>query len=343
MRRLNIGAVLFVSLFLFTACSHNKSKLDEVMQVLPVCDSLSVTLGSPSLIQTANGKLYVDHSFSEQYNIDVIDVERDSILYSFAKRGQGPNEFLQITSMDVFQKGNRWFIQLYDNLARKLAIYSIDSLDVYKEDCLPIAEKKLPASSRYLGIYEIEGNRYIATGRTAKKFSILDSEMNMTCACIDYPKPEGTEIADSMILSKADYGRLYFNADRTQLASVVFMSGTMSVFDVKADSVVKAWDFVRSGFEYKVQGKSVYQLSPTGYLAASFTSDYVIGLYSGEQKKNETNYAKEFHFFDNAGNLSASYTTASRLYNFCVDAQRGLIYAISYEGDPCILIYRLPD
>ena len=136
-----------------------------------------------------------------------VDIQHDSIMYLFAKKGQVVNEFLQIMNLDIFQREGNYYLGLFDNMQRKYIAYSIDSLNRYKEK-----------------------------------------------------------------------------------------------------NVLR-------------------QISPTGYLAAGFLQDSVIGLYSGEKKNGETNYGNEFHVFNRKGELLDKYTVTSKLYNFCISSETGLLYA----------------
>lgn len=328
--------IVFI-LLLLASCSH-RSRLAE-KELFPV-DSMSVEVGVPTLIKATDNQLFVNHSFSDGYDIDVIDIQGDSIMYSFARRGQGANEFLQIVSLDVFKKGNDWYVGLFDNLQRKLMVYSVDSLNRYKGNCPPACVKTVNAESRFLEVYSVNDG-YLVTGRTEKKYTLLNEDMEPRCLSGDYLVC-GNRKDDYMLLSKANYGRLYFSNNQKRFASVVFMSGTLSVNEVTTNGVRPQWSYTASGFEYEMSGNILKQLSPTGYLAAGFIEDSsVLGLYSGEEKINGTNYGNEFHVFDSQGMLLDKYRLSSRLYNFCVSPDNHFIYAISYQSDPKILIYRL--
>lgn len=330
--------IFFIFVLFLTISCVEKKKYSNAKYLYPT-DSLQVEVGSPSLIKIAGNQLFTDKSFADSYNIDVIDIEHDSIMYSFAKKGQGPNEFLQITSMDIFRKTQNWYIALFDNLLRKLVVYSIDSLNYHKGQCPPVCVKELPVNSRFMEIYEIQ-NGYIATGRTEKKYTLLNKDMKCLSTFGNYLTCDNKD-TDYMSLSKANYGRLYLSSDKTSVASVVFMSGTLSVLTLHNQQLTPAWSYEASGFEYAVNGRNLKQLSPTGYLAAGFTKENVVGLYSGEEKNGKTNYGNEFHIFSTQGELLNKYKISSQLYNFCISENDGLIYAISYENDPKIIIYKL--
>lgn len=328
--------VYAVLLFLLASCTSTKEPA-EVKEWLP-SDSLSVEVGSPTLIKMAGGTLFVNHSFSGDYNLDAIDVANDSILYSFASKGQGPDEFLQIASMDAYRLDGKWFLSLFDNMKRECVVYSVDSLNRYKEKCHPVRTWKLPTASRYLEIYKLK-DFYVATGRTARKYTILDTDsLRRIRTCADYLLGNEAD-KDSMTISKANYGRQYPSVSGEKMLSVVYMSGTLTQYEAVADSVRKVWEYTSSGFEYGKEGNSVYQQSPMGYMAADFMGNEVIGLYSGEEKTTESDYGKEFHLLDMEGRLLGKYCIFSNLYNFCVDSENGLIYAIAYDPDPRILIY----
>lgn len=326
----------FILLITLASCSNQKG--DNTLSYLPVSDSLSVEIGSPTLMAISGDKLFVNHSYADGYNIDVIDITNDSIIYSFAKKGQGANEFLQITSLDVFEEGGKSYLELFDNFQRKLTVYNIDALNAYKGNCAPAYEKKVTNESRYLELYKARDG-YLATGRTEKKYTLFSEDMSVKTQCGEYQTSEKRE-DDYMILSKANYGRSYLSTDRTSVANVVFMSGKLTVYDIAGTEIKSRWEYVASDFRYEADGSTVKQLSLTGYLAAGFKGDSIIGLYSGEEKTDGTNYGNEFHVFDAKGSLLHKYKTDTHLYNFCISPETGILYAISYKSDPKILVYR---
>ena len=154
-----------------------------------------------------------------------VDIQHDLVMYSFAKKGQGVNEFLQIMNLDIFQREGNYYLGLFDNMQRKYIAYSIDSLNRYKEKCVPDFINKLDLNSRFLEIYEI-GHKYVATGRTEKKYTLLNDDLSYNNSYCDYLTCEGRK-DDAILLSKANYGRSYLSEDRKLMANVVFMSGTI--------------------------------------------------------------------------------------------------------------------
>lgn len=323
-------------IILFASCIPAKDTT-EMKEWLP-SDSLNVEIGSPTLIKKVGNVLFVNYSFSDNCCIDAIDIANDSILYSFATKGQGADEFLQIASMDVHRLDGKWFLSLFDNMKRECVVYSIDSLNYYKGKCLPIRKLKLPMTSRYLEIYRLK-DFYIATGRTAHKYTILDVDsLHRINTCTDYLVGNKAD-KDSMTVSKANYGRQYPSETGDKLLSVVYMSGTLTQYETIVDSVQKSWEYTSSDFEYRKDGNSVYQQSPMGYLAADFMGNIVLGLYSGEEKTSGSNYGREFHLLNKEGRLLEKYRILSNLYNFCIDLENSLIYGIAYNPDPKILVY----
>ncbi len=94
-----------------------------------------------------------------------------------------------------------------------------------KEKCVPDFINKLDLNSRFLEIYEI-GHKYVATGRTEKKYTLLNDDLSYNNSYCDYLTCEGRK-DDAILLSKANYGRSYLSEDRKLMANVVFMSGTI--------------------------------------------------------------------------------------------------------------------
>ena len=237
-----------------SSCSE-KGRMVANRYLTPV-DTLNVEIGAPGLIKILGNQLFVDYSFSGEYNIDVIDIQHDSVMYSFAKKGQGVNEFLQIMNLDIFQREGNYYLGLFDNMQRKYIAYSIDSLNRCKEKCVPDFINKLDLNSRFLEIYEI-GHKYVATGRTEKKYTLLNDDLSYNNSYCDYLTCEGRK-DDAILLSKANYGRSYLSEDRKLMANVVFMSGTISVYEVNKDSIYPKWSYVSSEFEYET--KDLYDI-----------------------------------------------------------------------------------
>ncbi|SEG29294.1 BF3164 family lipoprotein [Parabacteroides chinchillae] len=334
--------ILLILCLSFFSCKNKNLEKRAQTSFWEVSDSLDVEIGTPMLMQLSDNLLFVDRSFSAPYMIDAIDIRKNKLLYSFAKKGQGPNEFIQITNIDVFQSNNHRYIQLFDNIQRKISVYSIDSLNHSLGKCLPIIEKKLDENTRYLEIYRINDSSYIATGRTKQKFTFMDEKLDKVISCGNYLQENNTNV-DSMTRSKANYGRLYLSPNRTQLASVVFMAGVMELYNINDDTIQKKWDYSLHSLKYNIQEKSLLPLNPMGYLAAGFVNNYLIGLYSGEEKKGGTSYGNEFHIFDHNGNIKRKYLLSSKILNFCIDKNTNSIYAISYREDPKILIYKIDE
>lgn len=332
-------AYVFLAVSMFSCVSRNARQ--EETASLAAVDSLSVEMGFPTLIKQAGRRLFVNHSMSDEGMIDVIDIDGDSVAYSFALHGQGPDEFLQIASMDVVDRGGHSYFTVFDNLKREYVIWSVDSLDATKGRCRPVSRKSLPTSSRYLEVYELDG-MYVATGRTAKKFSLLDpQDMHRLHSCCDYLSG-GFEDTDSMTLSKANFGRQYVSSRRDRVAGVVFMGGTLSVYAVADDSLRTEWTYTCSPFKYSKDGSSLRFESPVGYLAAGFSDDGVVALYCGEADKDDgSNFGKELHLFDRKGVLKKKLQLDAGWYNFTIDSAGRFIYAIAYNPDPKLLIYRI--
>lgn len=325
--------------FLFIACNTKVDNGADLESLVP-CDSLSTEIDAPTLIHCSAGMLFINGTYGDNGMVSLIDVKGDSLLCTFARKGQGSNELLQIGSMDIFEKNGKKYIELFDNMQRKLFVYSVDSLMSGNENCSLAYMKKADDKLRLLEMYMLNNQQYVATGRIGTKFVLLDDSLKIKKTMGTY-LPDNTSNTDSMIVSKANYGRLYLSSDRKKMISVVFMAGVLTFYEIGDDNISKKWDYKIHDLEYQVDGNTILPTQPMGYLAGGILMDKVIGLYSGEKKEGGTNYAKEFHIFDNEGNLLKKYKVDHSLYNFCIDPFSGLIYAIAYEPETKILIYKI--
>ena len=331
--------IYILASFLFVACNTKVDNKVNLESLVPY-DSLSTEIDAPTLIQCSDGLLFINGTYGDKGMVSLIDVKDDSLLCTFARKGQGGDELLQIVSMDVFDEGGKKYIELFDNLQRKLFVYSVDS--IIGSDGISGLEyiKKADDNLRLLEMYKLNHQRYISTGRLSTKFALLDDSLKIKRTMGAYLS-DNTSSTDTMIISKANYGRLYLSPDRKKMVSVVFMAGILTFYDIEEDNINKKWDYKIHDLEYRVDEKAILPTQPMGYLAGGVLDDKVIGLYSGEKKEGGTNYAKEFHIFDMNGNLLKKYKVDHSLYNFCIDSSSGLIYAIAYEPETKILVYKM--
>ena len=101
---------------------------------------LDVYKRQPTIVKLFDNKLFIVDMFDEGKIVKIYDLEKKEILLSFAKKGEGPYEYLHVNNIDIYRNSDsRVKISLFDPVSSKLGVYDYDSLliiDVYKRQPL---------------------------------------------------------------------------------------------------------------------------------------------------------------------------------------------------------------
>ncbi|MDR3268454.1 MAG: hypothetical protein LBT83_05250, partial [Tannerella sp.] len=106
--------------------------------------------------------------YGEEGFIKVVDTEKDSLLFSLAKRGEGPNEYLHVGNINICEdETNGITLGIYDPVLKAYRTYSYDSLCMQGGTTLPISTGHLPRESRYTELLNLN-SAWLATDLTGK-------------------------------------------------------------------------------------------------------------------------------------------------------------------------------
>jgi hypothetical protein len=336
-------ATLFVAL---SSCTSAGGK-DEApaTKILPV-DTLSVFMGLPLFAEFYDNTLFVMDIHGEDGLIKAIDVRNDSLLFSFARRGNGPGEYLHVANMQV-NGGDRTddaTIGLFDPASKTYRIYSCDSLFAQGANALPVSTLHLPHESRYTELIRL-GSGYIATDLTGKGRFVLpdDSLKNERYACRYRPKPVAS--VPDHLHAMAHHGKTFVSPDGRTIANIIYIAELFSVFRVDHNEVVPAWDYVIREMDYRLEGDNIRTNTPMGYLSGAMDDTCIYGLFCGKEEEANAiaTYADEIHVFTYDGKLKEKLQLATPAFGICIDRKERALYAIVHEPEPQIMKYHLPE
>jgi hypothetical protein len=338
-----ISSVLFFLLISSCKLSDRNGNV-EVVNISPV-DSLSVFMGLPLFADFYDNKLFVMDIHGENGFMNVIDVQKDSLLFSFAKRGNGPNEYLHIANINISSDdSNGVTIGVYDPASKRYRIYSYDSLCVHGEKTLPFSTLHLPRESRYTELISLN-SAFIATDLSGKSRFVLfdDSLKNERYVCNYRPKP--IESIPNTLHAMAHHGKTVVSPDRKTIANIIYIAELFSVFHIDHNEVVPAWDYIVKEMDYITDGDRIKGNTPLGYLSAAFGDKYIYGLFCGKEEDKESfaTYADEVHVFSQDGKLIKKLHLEMPAFGITIDREKRMLYTIVHEPDPQILIYHLPE
>lgn len=258
---------LLLLLSIFSACTQQAK--NNPIETLSVTDSISVYVGLPTVMRYCDGELFIVDMFDEDKLVKIVDTTTKELIFSFATKGEGPNEYLHIGDVDLYTgKDNRLKIGLYDPMSSRMGIYDCDSLLTLKEKYIPA---QLHFSGEGIRLHELlkidEG--YLATGNTISgKYILLSDSLEIQSLCGDYrPKPASSIPDMSHVI--ANHGKTVVSDDKDLFVELIYNASVLSCFDIKQQQLTKRWEQVIHELDYKLEGESVINKRPMGYLSAS--------------------------------------------------------------------------
>lgn len=330
----------FILLVLILVSCNHSSKIVNIKELQAV-DSLSLYLGLPTTIKLFENKLFIVDMFDENESVKIYDIEQKKLIFSFAKKGEGPCEYLHISDVDVYQdvKG-QLKINIYDPVSSKLGIYDYDSLLTMKNKYIPTTIISPNKDVRFHEILKIDGG-YLAAGMTMEgKYTILSDSLKILGYFGKYRAKPIDNIPDMSHLI-ANYGKTILSNNRNLLIEIIYNASVLSCYDVKQGQVIQRWEHIIHDLDYEMDGKRVVNKAPMGYLSASICDKYIYALYSGELENKDAlaTYGKEIHVYDYEGNIIDKYSVSKSSFALCVNDKAQKIYVLSHVPEPNITIY----
>ena len=331
---MSIGLVV-----LLCSCISSKEVKDEYVSLVPV-DSLCSVVGIPTTMKLFDDKLFLVDMFNGESLISVYDIKTKAKVFSFGEKGNGPEEFLQITSLDFSDKGNGQIEMLaFDPVRKQCSIYNYQHLlngNRNKEKSLNIA-----ASVPYLyELYKLNKG-YIATGRLEKdKYVLFSDSLEVSDYKGEY-RPKPMKGIPDVLHSLANYGKTEFSLDKKKMVEIVYNASVLSMYDVNLDNIAKRWEYVIDELDYKVIDGSINKKSVMGYLSAYVGDRYVYALYSGKPENLDeiATYGDEIHVLDYDGKMVERIKIERPAFSLAVDESENKIFTLCHIPETMVFVY----
>lgn len=340
--RIIIFSCLIISVLIVSCTQKNKSNNET--KTLKEIDSLTLFLGLPTSMKLFGNKLIIIDMFDKQEMVKVIDTNTKKLCYKFAEKGQGPYEYLHIGNIDGYSDPeDRLKINIYDPINKKLAIYDYDSLVVFKKKYEPAIRNFLNNTDvNFHELIKIKDG-YLATGMTEDfKYTLFSDSLEVVDHFGLYrPKPSKSFPNISHVI--ANHGNSTVSNNKELLIEIIYNASVLSCYDLNHKT--KIWEYNIHDLDYKMEGKSIINNAPMGYLSASITDKYIYALYSGEKEDLDAlaTYGKELHIFNYKGDIIDKCYLSQYAFSICADPKTKKLYVLSHEPEPKIFIYELPQ
>lgn len=329
----------WVSTFFLLVSCHNKQDVRKEHRKLFPSDSLSFFVGLPAEMEVYDNTLFVHDFYGEKGLAKVVDINKDSTLFSFLEKGVGPNEYISISNLDFFKSRDQDALGIFDVSTKTYRSYFIDSLLIHKNQTPPFFTKRSNLPFAINQLFKVNGG-YIANGYFPDgKFALLDDSLTLTKYTGHYrPKPHAT--TPDLLHSQANLGKSRISNGKNHLANIIFSAGVVEFYSIQRDSIEKKWEYILNELDYKVKdGHSIQNNKVEGFISLDFGDKCLYALYSGTKYNPEAiaTYGKEIYKFDFEGNLIDISELDREVLEIKVKGNK--LYAIVLNPDPIILIY----
>lgn len=298
--------------------------------ILPQTPEMAI----PTAITVAGSLLVVLDRYDDE-QIVVLDRETGRHLYSLGARGEGPGEMMAAWSMDT--RGDT--LTVLDAQLQRVSRYDLAMGS-------QLSQERLPELGPAMAIAELP------RGCITLRGIFGDLPLALVCGSDvrlagELP-PSDTE-APPNILLHAYQSHMQARPDRQRLVSATRQAGWIEIHDGQSNQIRR---FVGPfGFEpaFNVaSGASGLALRQTnelrfGYVGLAATQEWIYGLFSGRlwaAHGADASKARSIHMFDWEGELVDILELPRDAVTIAV-SEDGMLYAIEYEPEPRILMYKL--
>ncbi len=335
-----------IVLLLCSCGAQKESQLFQPEEEIAITHSSAYSLETagvlnPEYLQISDKVLVIVEESGEPL-VKILSLQSEPIT-AWGCQGRGPNEFLQITSVDLFSQADTLRAGLYD-ASRKRYVEVSSAVDSAGRSFQEVwaSDKNFDVITRlsdgtYVGAAVFDSSRFYLLDVDAR---ILDKTNNFP------PKPDGFPLLSH---SMACSGILVAAPNRPVFASSVAYDGGIDVCVTRNGKIEPLWRFSLFDMDYDILSEYHHVPTPNsdsrqGYMSLSFSNNYLYALYSGRKMLDDSSeMCDEIHVFDYQGKHCKRYSLDRKIYTLAVDTEDSRLYGLTRdpEGYPILVSYIL--
>jgi len=329
-------------LFFSMGCADEKKQVEMQDLHHEVLDIPEILIGSPVDIQK-DGDCLIVLDYQHDSLFHRIDLKGNCYMGMFGTKGQGPDDFIYPSSLNVFGDG---CFSCYDVGDRELNLICLDMNKVkvskllnYRKmmtfDVVPLSEKL-----------------FIVNGETdGAMFALVDKDGKVLSVSDEYPyKDDAEKSISSRFRAMAYQGSLRVNPNG-YFAYAMSSAKQVHLYKVENEKIKKVGEVIDGYGHYEPNtrlgdgyGVAHDGKSPECYKDLAITDDYVYALYSGrtfQEYKMSAYDCETIYVYDWTGKLVKTYHLDVPVTQFCIDEEANVIYATANVPDPTIVRFEL--
>lgn len=339
--------ICYCLLFLVVSCQQRKVPMQPLaVQPFEADSALSVDwqemetdylLSYPENIILTDSHLIIQDRRATDYLFHAINRNDGSLDFEFARRGNGPQEFIDAT-LNSYWDSERQMISFYDPGKRTLFYFQKQGIEYVLNDCFAFSrQKKIQLESEYVREVFVCDSDYILMGEHGafdeKRFLVLNNDLQIINRCEDYPNIKDLLSNPAEDLRKILYGFSFFkispNGEKAVFAT--YRGALLQFFDLNnyRDSIRNIRSYQ---LEYPIKKEQITEEHDGwvyGFEDVYVTNDFVYAIYNGETAEDNPMFGKYILVFNWEGKLCKSYQLNLSLRCLAVDEKLGVIYVVA--------------
>ena len=332
--------------FLMAGCQHDLDfhpgfeQTESMVSEQQIVDTIFFRY--PFRIRLDDSLLYVMDLHATDYYCHQFEYPSMKHRQSFAKKGKGPEEFLDAENIRIGLNGNCW---LLDANNTKIACFQANATDSLEH------ELKLDGRLvRTLDFDLYQDSLFIVSDYTGEyRFHILDSDGAIKESRGNIPIRKRDSDIPNAAYAQAWRGFLDYNPENGILAIATQLGEVIEIYNLPKDSLVNV--------VYGKQGEPQFQYSsgyavPNGIMGYSDVyvgKENIYALFWGRtfkeiaRDKDNIEGGNQIHVFDLEGNPIKEYILDRHITGFVMDEKKDIILGLDVNSDQPVVELRVKN
>jgi len=340
---LAISVTLLFALLSCTA-SNNTSNLNFPETITVSGKELvidGVYMRYPFRIGINGSRLFLTDIHATDYYCHHFEYPSMKYLHGFAKRGEAPNEFLDIENIRFDNNSSIWTLD-----ANKMKISNFSLNNPSTEPGIEIKLNK--ELIRTLDFVIFNDSIFIVPDYTGEnRLCFINHKGETTKRIFSIPSLESDRSSFGTVKAQAWRSFMNYNPNNGLLAMVTQLGQVIEIYDLKNDSIIKVVNLKNGSPKHIVKGNYAIPTGIMGYSDVYVGKENIYAVFWGysfddiRNNKVEKEGGKYIHVFDLLGNPVRQYILDRHITGFYIDEENKRIIALDVNSNQPIIEYSL--
>ena len=289
-----------------------------------------------SMILTDNHLIIQDRK-AVDFLFHAINRNNGSLDFEFARRGNGPDEFLDATLNPCWNQDQN-VVSFFDPVKKVSLSFQETSVDTCSKDHFKFIErKKVPLEVEYVREMFNCGEDYILMGEHGifdkERFVVLNNSLQIVGKHGHYPNVQSLLTNPDRDFHTMLFASSFFKVSPDQKKAIfaTYKGALLQFFDLSniKDSIVNSKSIQSEYPIKKEQIKPDHDGWVYGFEDVYVTNDFIYAIYNGETAEDNPMLGKSILIFNWKGELCKSYYLDLNLRCLAVDEEKQEIYVVA--------------